>query len=91
MDSNTMLAMLKVDLGITTNAYDQRLASMLTTAADAIEREGITLSGSIADGNMIIQYAAWLWKKRDSGEAMPRSLRWMMNNRLFSGKVNQND
>lgn len=84
------LAMLKVDLGITATAYDDRLAQYLTYARAEILREGITLSedtGSttetLDDANLQVMYAAWLWRKRDSGEGMPRMLRWAMNNRLF--------
>ena len=85
MSDNTMLAMLKVDLGITTTAYDERLAQYLKTAKDEIEREGLTLSptDNLADANLVIQYAAWTWRKRDTGEGMPRMIRWQINNRLF--------
>ena len=84
-----MLWMLKVDLGITTTAYDERLTALLQTAAEAIEKEGITLGSTIGDGNQQVMYAAYLWRKRDTSEAMPRALRWMMNNRLFEEKVTQ--
>lgn len=87
MSSAEMLEMLKIDLGITATAYDERLAQYLKTAQDEIEREGATLSPSddIADANLVIQYAAWMWRKRDTGEGMPRMIRWQINNRLFSG------
>ena len=86
MSNEQMLAMLKIDLGITATAYDERLAQYLKTAQDEIEREGATLSPSddIADANLAIQYAAWMWRKRDTGEGMPRMIRWQINNRLFS-------
>lgn len=86
MSNEQMLAMLKIDLGITATAYDERLAQYLKTAQDEIEREGAMLSPSddIADANLVIQYAAWMWRKRDTGEGMPRMIRWQINNRLFS-------
>lgn len=86
MSNEQMLAMLKIDLGITATAYDERLAQYLKTAQDEIEREGATLSPSddTADANLVIQYAAWMWRKRDTGEGMPRMIRWQINNRLFS-------
>lgn len=88
MNDTTMLEMLKVDLGISTDVYDSRLSQYLTSAKDYIEREGITLDDSvISDGNLVIMYASWLWKKRDTGEGMPRMLRWNLNNRLFNEKV----
>ena len=89
MDKETMLQALKVDLGITTAAYDVRLAGFLESAKRAIEIEGINLTESISDANLIVMYAGWLWRKRDTGEGIPRSLRWMMNNRLFSQKLQE--
>lgn len=91
MDNTAMLTALKTDLGIITNAYDQRLDQYLTSAQKAIEIEGITLSDSIADSDLVIRYAAWLWRKRATGEGIPRSLRWALNNRLFSEKISGED
>lgn len=88
MNDNILLALLKVDLGISTSAYDIRLASYIGAAEAAIEEEGITLSSdSMIDINLVVMYASWLWSSRDTGTGMPRRLRWMMNNRLFSEKV----
>lgn len=83
-----MLNSLKVDLGITSNVYDERLTEYLQSAIVAIITEGIDLdTQNIEDANLVIMYAGWLWNKRRTGEGMPRMLRWQMNNRLFSGKV----
>lgn len=88
MNDTTMLEMLKVDLGISTTAYDARLTQYLASAKDYIEREGITLDNNKAsDMNLVVMYASWLWSKRDTTEAMPRMLRWNLNNRLFAEKV----
>lgn len=89
MDKMTMLTALKVDLGITTTAYDDRLGQYLEAAREAITIEGINLTDSISDGNLVVMYAAHLWRKRDKQEGMPRMLRWMMNNRLFSQKLGE--
>lgn len=84
MDYTTLLSGLKVDLGITTSAYNERLLAYLQRAKEEIEREGITLSASsVSDQNLVINYAAWLWRKRDTGEGIPRMIRWQINNRLF--------
>ena len=77
------LTCLKIDLGINATVYDSRLSQYLLTAKAELEREGVSLSASIDDENLIIQYAAWLWRKRDTGEGLPRMIRWQINNRLF--------
>lgn len=89
MDAETMLSMLKIDLGITTAAYDARLVQVLEGAADQIAREGATLDtvGSIEDANLVIMYAAWQWRRRDTMDAMPRMLRYQLNNRIMSQKM----
>lgn len=86
MNDATMLTMLKTDLGITADVYDQRLEQFLGVAKKEIEREGVTLSSSLEDSNLVIQYAGWLWRKRDTGEGLPRMIRWEINNRLFGKK-----
>lgn len=85
------VTMLKVDLGITTAAYDGRLENYLKSARKMMEREGVVLTSgedeTIDDINLNIMYAAWLWRKRDTGEGMPRMLRWELNNRIFDLKT----
>lgn len=88
MTDATILAMLKVDLGISTEAYDERLEQYIQAAKTQIEREGITLdTEQIDDCMLIIMFAAWLWRKRADGDGMPRMLRYALNNRLFSQKM----
>ena len=89
-----MLTMLKTDLGIrTSTAYDARLGQLLTAAETAIRKEGAsTLDASDPlDQQLIVMYAAWLWRRRDNMEGMPRMLRWTLNNRIFGEKVGVTD
>jgi len=83
-----MLTMLKVDLGITTDAYDGRLNQYLASAKSMISREGVFLDETAPeDMQIIVMYAAWLWRRRDAGEGMPRMIRWALNNRVFGEKM----
>jgi len=86
--------MLKTDLSIrTSTAYDARLTQLLTAAESAIRKEGAsTLDASDPlDQQLIVMYAAWLWRRRDNMEGMPRMLRWTLNNRIFSEKAGATD
>lgn len=79
-----MLDMLKVDLGITGNAYDARLTQYLDYSRQEIQNKGVTLDvTSVVDQQLIVMYAAWLWRRRSTGEGMPRMLRYALNNRLM--------
>lgn len=82
------LSVLKQDLQQMTTANDALLMNLLRQAKSAIETEGITLiEGDIESDMMVIQYAAYLFRKRAAPETeMPRFLRWNMNNMLFRQK-----
>lgn len=86
----TLLSMLKVDLGImSTTAYDERLTHYLENAFASIREEGASLDlADVKDCQLVVMYASWTWRKRESGEGMPRMLRYALNNRIFSEKVN---
>ena len=89
MNENGMLQMLKIDLGITTTAYDERLRLYLQSAIEMITREGASLTDSLEDMQLIVLYASWLWRRRDSGKGMPRMLRWQLNNRIMAEKMQE--
>lgn len=85
----TMLAMLKVDLGImTTTIYDERLKEYLASAQTQIEREGAVLDLDVIDDMQgVVMYAAWMWRRRESGEGMPRMVRYWLNNKILGAKM----
>lgn len=85
-----MLEMLKVDLGITTTAFDARLTQYLQAAEERIREEGADLDlEKLSDMQLVVMYAAWTWRRRDTMEGMPRMLRYQLNNRIFSAKMKQ--
>ena len=86
MTTADLLSMLKVDLGITTTAYDARLTQYLESAQARIEEEGAKNFApltSLDDAQLTVSYAAWMWRKRDTMEGMPRMVRYALNNRIF--------
>lgn len=95
-DSDTQLMLLKTDLGLMRVTTDQQtyLTALLTTAASAITREGISLAdGNLEHNVLVAMYAAWLYRKRAAdgntsfAVGMPRMLRWQLNNLLASQKM----
>lgn len=85
-----MLTMLKVDLGITSAVYDLRLTQYLTSAQAEIIREGAVLDlAQVDDMQLVVMYAAWMWRRRDGMEGMPRMLRWSLNNKIFAAKMKE--
>lgn len=93
MTDETMLVMLKYNLEIIPDntSYDEYLSMLITSAKQMISREGVTLTDTVEDGNLVVMYAAYLYRKRaGDNPVMPRMLRWALNNRLFSKKVSGN-
>lgn len=103
MTDEQLLAMLKMNLEIVTSNESRNLylTQLISTAKSSIAREGILLDGeSIEDNNLIVMYAAYLYRQRVtvgagnvyntaaySAEGMPRMLRYALNNRLLSQKM----
>ena len=87
MDMTNLLIGLKTDLGIRTDIYDIRLQDRLTEAQTELTAQGIVLEDTVADRDLVIMYAAWLWRDRASGAPMPRMLVIARNNKLFGRKA----
>ncbi len=79
------LTILKKDLQMLTNSNDDYLKILMKQAKAQIEREGVDTSDGIEEDMAVIQYAAYLFRKRASGDtAMPRYLRLQLNNMKVS-------
>lgn len=105
IDTETLLTMLESNLELILDYMDEEskakkeaeLTLYLESAKEFIEREGINIDDTQGDAQLIVMYANWLYDRRnasqsgyrDSTGAMPRMLRWNLNNRLFSQKVNE--
>lgn len=87
MNTEQLLTALKIDLGIRTNVYDDRLSDRLTEAQNALTDLGIVLENTVQDRDLVIMYAGWLWRARITGEEMPRMLITARNNKLFGQKA----
>lgn len=87
MTNEEILVMVKSNLSIASTTWDAYLLQLITVARQSIAREGITLADTLEDNNLVVMYASYLYRKRaeDSG-AMPRMLRYALNNRLFAQK-----
>lgn len=98
----TELEIVKSDLQMLTNTSDDYLQILIDAAGAAMEREGITDDETPDYVMAKCHYAAYLFRKRagntsgsgvfapDGGEtAMPRFLRYELNNLLMSQKLKE--
>lgn len=87
MDEQLMLIVLKQNLQSLTSANDEYLKRLLSQAENLMKREGIKNDGTEEYFMIVIDYAAFLFRKRASKEkTMPQFLRYELNNILFSQK-----
>lgn len=91
MDATLLLTALKTDLGIRSDAYDERLADRLDEAQSALTDLGIVLLDTVQDRDLVVMYAGWLWRSRIDGSPMPPMLRRARNDRLFGRKMRAED
>lgn len=83
--------MLKVDRGFyneppaEVKAYMEHL---LDVVHSRLKKQGININtDDMDDENLVVMYASWLYRKRDTGEGKPRMLREALNDRKVHEKV----
>ena len=87
MSKSELLQILQANLDLLTldSTRQNQLEFLIDAAVQLIAREGVTLTEpyTTEDANLIVMYAAYLFRKRATDEPMPRMLRWALNNRIF--------
>lgn len=88
MTAEERLTILKHDLQRSSSVQDTYLSALLTQAEQAMYREGIINDGSTDYDMAVVDYASFLFRKRnDPSMQMSRFLRYELNNLLFSQKL----
>lgn len=84
MDRDTLLTMLKADLGLFTvpETVADYMGQLLTTAESQIRARGVDLADSTEDMMFVSSWAAWLYRKRDTGAGLTEMLRDELRTRL---------
>lgn len=88
MDVDSILALVKYRLGISTVVRDEYLTAIINGLISELEGEqGITLNGADASQLMfIVDYATWRYQARDSTEALPRHLQFRLHNLIIHSR-----
>lgn len=77
-----ILALLKLDLGITSDAKDDYFLALIDSAVSEISARGVKLDFAATEDLLLISdYAAWAYRKRTSDTAMSKSLCHRLRNR----------
>lgn len=92
MATATSLALLKTDLGLPSTIsadLSTYLGFLLDSAAAEISAAGAALRSPDGDDELLIMYAAWLYRKRVNGEGMGLMLSRALANRRLYGAVSE--
>ena len=88
-EQSMLLTLVKLQLLISSSAYDTLLAQKINAAKAMITREGAILpetenSYTAEDKELIVGYAAYLYRKgKNDDTVFPRWLRYALNNRVL--------
>lgn len=85
---NTLLNLIKLDLGITHDLRDAFFIQLLQSSIQEIERRGINLDIKKADDQMlIVDYAAWTYRKRQEDVPIANNIQHRIRNRIIAERV----
>ena len=97
MAASALLTLLKLQLLISSSAYDTLLTQKIEAAKGMISREGVKLPDSESnytaeDTELTVGYAAYLYRKgKNDDEVFPRWLRYGLNNRVIHDQGGESD
>jgi hypothetical protein len=84
----TLLSLLKIDLGITHKLRDAFFTKLLQGTLKEIERRGIKPDLNNADDQMlIVDYAAWAYRKRQEDVPLANNIQHRLRNRIIKERI----
>lgn len=80
----TCLSLFKLDMGITHNLRDTLFTNLIESSTIELEKMGVNLSsGTVEDTQLIVDYSAWMYRKRQEDIGLPRNLQFRIHNRVI--------
>jgi hypothetical protein len=84
----TILNLLKIDLGITHNLRDAYFISLINSTIAEIERRGITLDFNKTEDQMLVSdYSAWTYRKRQEDIPLANNIQHRLRNRIIEERI----
>ncbi len=78
----TVLSLLKLDLGISHEARDGYFVPLLTGCRQELAAKGVILDLAVPEDQMLLtDYAAWRYRSRLEGGPLAQNLLWRLRNR----------
>lgn len=84
----TILNLLKLDLGVTHSLRDAYFISLIKTTIAEIERRGITLEINKTEDQMLVSdYSAWTYRKRQEDTPLANNIQHRLRNRIIEERI----
>lgn len=78
------LSLFKLDMGITHNLRDTLFSNLIESSTIELKKMGVNLSsGTVEDTQLIVDYSAWMYRKRQEDIGLPRNLQFRIHNRVI--------
>jgi hypothetical protein len=85
---DTILNLLKIDLGITHSIRDTYFIQLLQGSVKEIEKRGITLDLNKTEDQMLLaDYAAWIYRKRTEDTPLANNIQHRLRNRIIEERI----
>lgn len=86
----TLLSLLKIDLGITHNLRDTFFIKLIEGALKEVQRRGIKVDLNSADDQMLISdYAAWAYRNRAENIPLAENIKHRLRNRIIKERIDK--
>lgn len=85
----TVLAMLKFDLGITHTARDTFFNNLILSQQKELEAKGFTFNLTVIEDIMLLSdYSVWIYRNRDKDVDISKNLQLRIRNRVVKERSN---
>lgn len=84
----TVLILLKIDLGITHNLRDAYFIKLIEGSIKEINKRGIKLDlNDSGDSMLVADYAAWTYRKRQEDAPLANNIQHRLRNRIIEERI----
>jgi hypothetical protein len=85
---DTILNLLKLDLGITHNLRDAFFIQLVKGTIEEIEKRGIQLDlNKASDQMLVVDYSAWTYRNRQQDIPLANNIQHRLRNRMIEERI----
>lgn len=87
-----LLKLLKIDLGITHDKRDTYFNTLIEASIKELALKGINIDRDTAEADeqmLIVDYAAWIYRKRQEDIPISANLQWRIRNRKIKNRCRE--